>query len=251
MSARCASSKWDQAGFSCLAARAQSYQHVYLALLYGLLAIKSVLVDDFTALAEGVIGSVRVKPLTRGEAAVLWGGKALYAAWFLALPALFSGHSWAGLAALWLTAEAVAGWTLAFMFQVPSTWRRLQISLSLTYQLAGQPVSSSTLAVFWVADACGTSCTHTLSKAWFRAGFLPFCATGSARGRRRRVPPGRSEDRQGAARLGRRAGRHLGGLRARLVVLDTLQRRPQLPGAPLTGNSGCSHDASSHVRHMA
>ena len=94
---------------------------MYLALLYGLLAIKSVLVDDFTALAEGVIGSVRVKPLTRSEAAILWGGKALYAAWFLALPAVFSGHSWAALAALWLTAEAVAGWTLAFMFQVPCT----------------------------------------------------------------------------------------------------------------------------------
>ena len=97
---------------------AQSYQHVYLALLYGLLAIKSVLVDDFTALAEGVIGSVRVKPLTRGEAALLWAGKALYCAWFLALPAACSGRSWAALAALWLTAEAVAGWTLAFMFQV-------------------------------------------------------------------------------------------------------------------------------------
>jgi len=104
--------------------RLQSYQHVYLALLYGLLAIKSVLVDDFTALAEGVIGSVRIKPLTRGEAAVLWGGKALYTAWFLALPALYSRHSWGALAVLWLTAEAVAGWTLAFMFQVLHPRRR-------------------------------------------------------------------------------------------------------------------------------
>ena len=74
--------------------------------------------DDFTALAEGVIGSVRVKPLTRGEAALLWAGKALYCAWFLALPAACSGRSWPALAALWLTAEAFAGWTLAFMFQV-------------------------------------------------------------------------------------------------------------------------------------
>ena len=30
----------------------QVYQHVYLALLYGLLAIKSVLVDDFMAVQE-------------------------------------------------------------------------------------------------------------------------------------------------------------------------------------------------------
>ena len=63
---------------------------------------------------------MRVKPLSRSEAALLWGGKALYAAWFLALPLLYSDHSWAALAVLWLTAEAVAGWTLAFMFQVPA-----------------------------------------------------------------------------------------------------------------------------------
>ena len=102
------------------------YQHLYLALLYGLLAIKSVLVDDFMALAEGAIGSVRLAPFTGGEAAIFWGGKALYGAWFLALPVAFSHHSWARLAALWLVAEACAGWTLALMFQVrllsPEPW---------------------------------------------------------------------------------------------------------------------------------
>ena len=131
-----------------LALGVQSYQHVYLALLYGLLAIKSVLVDDFTALAEGVIGSVRVKPLTRGEAAVLWGGKALYAAWFLALPALYSGHSWGALAVLWLTAEAVAGWTLAFMFQVLHAYR----SLATPVVLVNQTCLPSYLCTLWQPD---------------------------------------------------------------------------------------------------
>lgn len=52
------------------------------------------------------------------QAAVFWGGKLLYGAWFLGAPAARSHHGWVALAALWLTAEAVAGWTLAMMFQV-------------------------------------------------------------------------------------------------------------------------------------
>lgn len=94
------------------------YQHLYLGFLYGLLAIKSVLVDDFMALVEGAIGSVRIMPFHGTEAAIFWGGKALYAAWFVALPSARSTHSWPALVALWLTAEAFAGWTLAMMFQV-------------------------------------------------------------------------------------------------------------------------------------
>lgn len=41
----------------------QVYQHVYLAVLYGALAIKSIYVDDFKALAEGSIGSVKLTKL--------------------------------------------------------------------------------------------------------------------------------------------------------------------------------------------
>ena len=72
----------------------QAYQHWYLGLLYSLLAIKSILVDDFTSLANGNIGSVRLSKLTPSEV---------------------------GLVGLWLLAQAVTGWTLAFMFQV-SSW---------------------------------------------------------------------------------------------------------------------------------
>ena len=67
---------------------------------------------------KGAIGSVRITPFTAGEAAIFWGGKLLYGAWFLAFPAACSHHSWLALAALWLLAEAVTGWTLAAMFQV-------------------------------------------------------------------------------------------------------------------------------------
>eukprot|EP00873_Tetraselmis_striata_P024749 jgi/Tetstr1/445013/TSEL_032821.t1 len=96
----------------------QKYQHIYLALLYGLLALKSVLLDDFTALLEGKIGPVKIAKFTARENAEFWSGKALFAAYFVGLPLLASPHSLAKLALLWLTAEACTGWTLAFMFQV-------------------------------------------------------------------------------------------------------------------------------------
>lgn len=44
----------------------QAYQHLYLGLLYGLLSVKSVLVDDFQALASGSIGSLHLKRLSSG-----------------------------------------------------------------------------------------------------------------------------------------------------------------------------------------
>ncbi|KAK9809846.1 hypothetical protein WJX72_000310 [[Myrmecia] bisecta] len=96
----------------------QAYQHIYLAFLYGLLAIKSVLLDDFNALAEGSIGSVRLAKLTPGEKAVFWGGKLLWGGYMVVLPGVRSSHSWPLLAACWLLSQFVTGWMLAFMFQV-------------------------------------------------------------------------------------------------------------------------------------
>ena len=92
--------------------------YIYLALLYGLLAMKSVLLDDFQSIATASIGPVSITKLTKQEKAVFWGGKLLWLGYFILLPAVQSHHSWSALAALWLLSEAVAGWILAFMFQV-------------------------------------------------------------------------------------------------------------------------------------
>ena len=102
------------------AMRAQGYQHVYLAFLYGVLALKSVLLDDFASWAGGAIGDVRLARMTRLEAACFWGGKALYAAYFVAAPLAAGEHGWRALLALWLAAEVVAGYMLALMFQARS-----------------------------------------------------------------------------------------------------------------------------------
>jgi len=95
-----------------------AWQHLYLGCLYSLLAVKSIFHDDFAALARGALGPVTVARLTRGEKAVFWGGKAVYAAYMLAAPALLSPHSWARLLVLWSTINATTGVMLAFMFTV-------------------------------------------------------------------------------------------------------------------------------------
>lgn len=100
----------------------QAYQHIYLALLYGLLAIKSVLLDDFQSISTGSIGPVSISRLTTQEKIVFWGGKLLWLAYFIILPVVKSHHSWVALLALWLVSEAVTGWILALMFQVSRPW---------------------------------------------------------------------------------------------------------------------------------
>ena len=96
----------------------QRYQHIYLGALYGLLVVKAVLVDDFKAFADGAIGPLQLARMTDAETVVFWGCKALYIAYFVALPALRSHHSLGALVALWLISEMVAGWMFAFLFQV-------------------------------------------------------------------------------------------------------------------------------------
>mmetsp|Transcript_25741 Transcript_25741/g.64380 ORF Transcript_25741/g.64380 Transcript_25741/m.64380 type:complete len:485 (-) Transcript_25741:192-1646(-) len=94
------------------------FQHVYLFFAYGLLSFKSCFADDFNAWASGRIGWVKVAAFTQGESAQFWGAKAVWAAYYLALPAMYSPHSFLRLAALITITEVVTGWLLAFMFQV-------------------------------------------------------------------------------------------------------------------------------------
>ena len=93
-------------------------QHVYLALMYGLLSFKSCFVDDFNAFFSGRIGWVKVMKFTRGEAVAFWGSKLAWAFYYLYLPAKYSHRSIGQLLALWTVTEFVTGWLLAFMFQV-------------------------------------------------------------------------------------------------------------------------------------
>ena len=95
-------------------------QHVYLALMYGLLSFKSCFFDDFSARKNNKIGWVTVPKFERREAVEFWGSKAVWAFYYLYLPFKYSPHndSYAKLFALWTLTEFTTGWLLAFMFQV-------------------------------------------------------------------------------------------------------------------------------------
>ena len=96
----------------------QEWQHIYLGLLYGLLTLKSVLVDDFAALRIGAIGPVKITRMTTREATIFWGGKATFAILGVVLPLVHGHLAWGSLVLAWLVAQLMAGWLLAFLFQV-------------------------------------------------------------------------------------------------------------------------------------
>lgn len=99
----------------------QVYQHLYLGLLYGLLAIKSIFHDDFSMIAHGYIGVIPVNHIHLEEKIVFVVGKAFYFIYYLLIPALFSHHSLMESFELWIIAQLITGWVLAFSFQVRLT----------------------------------------------------------------------------------------------------------------------------------
>ena len=65
------------------------WQHLYLWPLYGFLAIKWQLVDDFRRLIAGRIGSHRVRRPRGGDLVLLVAGKATFFTWAFGIPLLF------------------------------------------------------------------------------------------------------------------------------------------------------------------
>ena len=107
---------------------AHTWQHMYLWFLYSLLALQSIFVADFAALAAGKYEMIKLAPMLQHESYVFWGGKAFFAAWFFALPALWSHWSALQLVALWGIVLATGGWFLAIMFAVRSRLSALSVS---------------------------------------------------------------------------------------------------------------------------
>ncbi|KAL3683664.1 hypothetical protein R1sor_001686 [Riccia sorocarpa] len=94
------------------------YQHIYLGILYGVLALKSVFIDDFSAYFGGTIGPVKVARMTPLELAIFWGGKVVYALYMFVLPLMYGQYNTLTFIGLYILSQLVAGWTLALFFQV-------------------------------------------------------------------------------------------------------------------------------------
>jgi linoleoyl-CoA desaturase len=97
-------------------AAAHRYQHWYAWVLYGVTSLVWLLTKDFEQMA---IPDPRTgKPIPGREKAKIFVGKALHLTLFVALPALLVSLPWYWLVAGYLAMHAVAGFTLAVVFQL-------------------------------------------------------------------------------------------------------------------------------------
>lgn len=94
----------------------QRWQHVYLWPLYGLLAIKWQLLDDFWKVASGRISGQPVARPRGWDLVTFVAGKAVFFAVAFAIPLLF--HSVAAVLVGYVIAALVAGAVLSVVFQV-------------------------------------------------------------------------------------------------------------------------------------
>jgi linoleoyl-CoA desaturase len=96
--------------------RFHRFQHIYVWMLYGLLTIKWMWVDDFVNVAIGRLGPHRL-PRPRGwEWGVFFLGKALAIGWAVVVPVLVHGL-WVGIL-FHVVGHVVAGVTLSVVFQL-------------------------------------------------------------------------------------------------------------------------------------
>ena len=92
------------------------WQHLYLWPLYGVVAVKWQLVDDFRRLIAGRIGSHRVRRPRGSDLVLLVAGKATFFAWAFGIPLLF--HPVHAVLVHYGVAALVLGAALSIVFQV-------------------------------------------------------------------------------------------------------------------------------------
>jgi linoleoyl-CoA desaturase len=92
------------------------FQHIYIWLLYALLAIKWQLLDDFRSIVKPGIASTRVPRPRKGEHILFWSGKLLFFGLAVGLPLFF--HPWLRVVTFFLLTGAILGLLLGVVFQL-------------------------------------------------------------------------------------------------------------------------------------
>ena len=92
------------------------FQHIYIWLLYALLAIKWQLLDDFRSIIKPGVADTKVPRPARVELLLFWTGKVLFFGLALALPMFF--HAWPGVVVVFLFTGAILGLLLGVVFQL-------------------------------------------------------------------------------------------------------------------------------------
>ncbi len=105
------------------------YQHIYLWPLYGLLAFKWHLYDDYRDLKKGVIGRARVSRPTGWELVLLVGGKLAFLGFWFALPA--TQRPIGAVLIAYLVVAFVLGLVLSLVFQLAHCVEETKFSQSI------------------------------------------------------------------------------------------------------------------------
>ena len=92
------------------------FQHLYVWLLYALMAIKWQLLDDFRDIIKPGVADTRVPRPAIGEQVLFWTGKFLFFGLALGLPILF--HPWPRVVVFFLLTSAILGLILSVVFQL-------------------------------------------------------------------------------------------------------------------------------------
>ncbi len=92
------------------------FQHLYMWVLYGLLAVKWQLLDDFRSIIRPGVAATRVPRPAGLERILFWSGKVLFFALAFVLPMLF--HSWQAVIVVFLFTDVVLGLLLGVVFQL-------------------------------------------------------------------------------------------------------------------------------------
>jgi linoleoyl-CoA desaturase len=120
----------DQAPFARLAPQQvwrawHRYQHLYLWLLYGILAAKWFAVSDINAVARGGFGESRFpRRPRRRDLAVLAAGKFTHLGWAVLVP--LTRHPWWAVLASYLAISWLVGFILAMVFQLAHCTDRVE-----------------------------------------------------------------------------------------------------------------------------
>jgi len=94
------------------------YQHIYMPILYGLLALKFRLQDFTWTFMSELNGAIRVNPLSRAEWVNLFVTKGVWFSYRVLVPVYVFGLSWTASLAYFLVTEIATGYWLAINFQV-------------------------------------------------------------------------------------------------------------------------------------
>lgn len=93
------------------------HQHLFVPVLYGVLAVKTRIQDITILYSEGKNDNIRINPITTWHTTVFWAGKAFFVFYRVIVP-LLAGFSIWKVTALLAIADAVSSYYLALVFQV-------------------------------------------------------------------------------------------------------------------------------------